>query len=564
MVVVQDMLAKPIPQFSLGAVGGRDDEARGKPADQVYPTAKLSRVVLLLSRCVLGIYMRVFFLLHVSLASTAEVSRKTVHFVRHGEAEHNPRAEAKRAAGCSFAEFFETMLEDDVLDAPLTALGIEQAEATHSRVASSSIQPELVVVSPHVRAIDTARIVFPQCSGGMCRMTPFVIREELRERSGVMLNVQRRKRSELQSIAEYSDCDFSALQEDDTLWTPEVESWESTSERGHRALEYIWSRPEVEIAVVCHGGVLEAILNCIPDGEYTREDVVVEDAALTARFRNAECRSAVLERRDEDGAFVLRALQLSGGGGGEGPVGRAASSRADALSRRAALSAIGGALPLTAAVINDCRRITEASQQADATERLAAGVEHGDGMTPAARFKRVPKLIGTEFIAAVGDPSASSGCGAEHWGIWRDDPGPPGVLLRDFEANLVRTGGRAPAGWRLDDNAWWLEEYGRIMPSTTPLPAGKYVVSGERETTSVLTVRPNGEWALSSGSLFDVTHLPCRSALYTPANPAKPGSCSPASADPGRFRVPPGAPMPEVPGCNKQDHAVLFVLGYAT
>ena len=173
-------------------VGGRDDEARGKPADQAYPTAK-PRVVLLLSRCVLGIYMRVFFLLHVSLASTAEVSRKTVHFVRHGEAEHNPRAEAKRAAGCSFAEFFETMLEDDVLDAPLTALGIEQAEATHSRVASSSIKPELVVVSPHVRAIDTARIASAMPSE--CRMTPFVIRGA-QGASGVMLNVQRRKRSD--------------------------------------------------------------------------------------------------------------------------------------------------------------------------------------------------------------------------------------------------------------------------------------------------------------------------------------------------------------------------------
>ena len=53
-----------------------------------------------------------------------------------------------------------------------------------------------------------------------------------------------------------------------------MESWEARASASP-ALEYIWSRPEVEIAVVCHGGVLEAILNCIPDGEYTREDVVV-------------------------------------------------------------------------------------------------------------------------------------------------------------------------------------------------------------------------------------------------------------------------------------------------
>ena len=89
-------------------------------------------------------------------------------------------------------------------------------------------------------------------------------------------------------------------------------------------------------------------------------------------------------------------------------------------------------------------------------------------------------------------------------------------------------------------------------------------MSGERETTAVLTVRPGGEWALSRGTLYDVTHLPCRSALYTPANPsAESGSCSPARADPRLFRVAPGGPMPDVAGCSRQDHAILFVLGYA-
>ena len=102
---------------------------------------------------------------------------------------------------------------------------MEQARQTH-RTLDATIVPEVVLVSPHVRAIDTARTVFPQCSGETCRMTPFVVREELRERCGVMLNVQRRTRQQLEAIADYADCDFGHLAADDTLWTEAIESWE--------------------------------------------------------------------------------------------------------------------------------------------------------------------------------------------------------------------------------------------------------------------------------------------------------------------------------------------------
>ena len=99
------------------------------------------------------------------------------------------------------------------------------------------------------------------------------------------------------------------------------------------------------------------------------------------------------------------------------------------------------------------------------------------------------------------------------------------------------------------------------------VPPGKYVVTGDREVTTVLTVHPtdkNGDrrWELANGAkLYDVTHLPCRSARYTPATSEN--SCSPANAPKSAFRVTPGAPMPPVEGCHKQDYAVLFVIGVA-
>ena len=49
------------------------------------------------------------------------------------------------------------------------------------------------------------------------------------------------------------------------------------------ALEYAWSRPECEIGIVCHGGILEAILNSIPDEACVRDDV----RSATAHTQNS-------------------------------------------------------------------------------------------------------------------------------------------------------------------------------------------------------------------------------------------------------------------------------------
>ena len=162
------------------------------------------------------------------------------------------------------------------------------------------------------------------------------------------------------------------------------------------------------------------------------------------------------------------------------------------------------------------------------------------------------KLSPIQFIAALGDKDASSGKGAQEWGLWRLDPGPRGVQLGAYE-KLAAKGGKAPAGWQFNDKAWWLEEHGLIMEAPDfPMPSGRYLVTGGRETTTVLTV-DNGKWALDSGKLYDVTHLPCRAARYQGA--------SPASARQSDFPVTPGAAMPPVSGTKKQDYAVLFIVG---
>ena len=176
------------------------------------------------------------------------------------------------------------------------------------------------------------------------------------------------------------------------------------------------------------------------------------------------------------------------------------------------------------------------------------------------QFKRVP----TQYIAALAEPNATSGDNAETWGLWRQDPGPRGVRLKNYAS--LASGAAAPAGWHLDKSAWWLEEHGLIMETPDfPIPAGRYVVTGDRSTTSVLTVHPAAaggkqRWELADGAtLYDVTHLRCRSAVYTPA---KAGStCVPTAAHESDFPVAPGAAMPPVAGCAKQDYQVLIVIG---
>merc|ERR1712238_47000 len=195
------------------------------------------------------------------------------------------------------------------------------------------------------------------------------------------------------------------------------------------------------------------------------------------------------------------------------------------------------------------------------------------------------RLDRTQFIAALGDPSASSGTvpidpntGLSLWGLWPVDPGPRGVMLQDYQQKIVQHYNIAPAGWSFDPQNWWLEEHGLIMepPEPFPLTAGKYLVTGGRTITTTLIIYqesskssgtpPVTKWRLEEGTLYDITHLPCRSARYQPivaGGDDEDGPGSPGAANPKDFPVTPGAIMPSVPGTQQQDYAVIFVVGKA-
>ena len=72
--------------------------------------------------------------------------KKTLHFLRHGNAQHNVNAEPLRAAGCTFQQFLDQMQIDDAFDSALTALGVEQAKTCGELPATKAISNKLELI----------------------------------------------------------------------------------------------------------------------------------------------------------------------------------------------------------------------------------------------------------------------------------------------------------------------------------------------------------------------------------------------------------------------------------
>lgn len=218
-------------------------------------------------------------------------STKTLWILRHGQALHNPRAEAARAAGCSKATFLEWMRRDDALDAPLTRLGVEQAHNVRLPVV-----PDVVVASPLSRALQTADGACPTCERRICY-------EGFREINGWLLNAKRRTKTELEMM--FPKWDFGLLEtETDVLWGPELEDERACGERGYEGLKWLARHFEddTSILLVVHGGLLSFTLQLEPhvilrDGRSSGQQ---ELRLLSARFSNCELRRYELKLEDQE------------------------------------------------------------------------------------------------------------------------------------------------------------------------------------------------------------------------------------------------------------------------
>ena len=220
----------------------------------------------------------------------AHNSTKRVLFLRHGQAEHNPRAEEAREKGCSHETFLSLMKEDDSFDSDLTSLGVSQGRSVKKRYEAQLRDVELVVSSPLSRALKTADLAICPNEGlsssdGRRFHPPRICVEHFREINGYLLNAKRRDRENLIQLF-HSRWDFdTCIPETDETWTDSLESQEDCGERGYQGLLWVSQRKEDNILVVCHGGILRF---CMVD--HPLVNVIDGRDDMGKRFGNCELR----------------------------------------------------------------------------------------------------------------------------------------------------------------------------------------------------------------------------------------------------------------------------------
>ena len=214
---------------------------------------------------------------------------KIIHFQRHGQGFHNLICDMMRDHGLpidfdSSDPKLNPCVREELLDPPLTELGRRQCSG--QRFGCAMLSPELVIASPMLRCIQTAKLSF-----GDHLDVPWVAHEGCREELGLLVGNKRRSLSEIS--ADYPEIDYSAMEEyeADVLWEEYGDERRETvlekSERIYKFLtEYVMNRPEREIAIVCHSAYLFTLLNAVMD---------VEDEELRSWFLTSEVRSLRME-----------------------------------------------------------------------------------------------------------------------------------------------------------------------------------------------------------------------------------------------------------------------------
>lgn len=220
------------------------------------------------------------------LAVNRSNNAKLMWLFRHGQSTGNVAKSAAqaedKARGDGKTTCEDVYVQDTAnLDAPLTALGVEQAEETASKVALWVVQPTLVVVSPLTRSIQSAAIIFrgPLLEGRV----RLVVRPELREYFPRLQEDRGRKIAELLACEKLQalpawPCVKVALQEAaasswsehwDKEWAfgSSYEQHVNDPARASAAVAWLLEQPETEIATVSHWGTINNILNREPWSE---------------------------------------------------------------------------------------------------------------------------------------------------------------------------------------------------------------------------------------------------------------------------------------------------------
>lgn len=216
--------------------------------------------------------------MRVRPGEAAVAGETTVLFVRHAQGWHN-----KDEAELPNWDADGVGLTPKYRDARLTPEGLRQAAALRRRLnETQAAPPDVVVVSPLHRAIQTASLAFA------AHPRRFVATELARERIAYHTCDWRSPRAAL--AAEYAHVDFGLVEHDDDVMWAEAKEVEPTAmastrcqERALALLCWLRRRPERRIGVVSHWVFLKHLFSLFP-----------EHPELSKDFKNAELRAVTL------------------------------------------------------------------------------------------------------------------------------------------------------------------------------------------------------------------------------------------------------------------------------
>lgn len=221
---------------------------------------------------------------------------KILHLQRHGQGYHNLLFYVLRDAGAGIANVYDTdpmknpFVRPEIVDAPLTEQGKLECEALRER--ASTLRPELILVSPLRRAIQSAQLTF----GDFRDKVPLVAHEACREELGLLVCNKRRRLSSTKlefPLVDFSIMDKMGADEEDTLWSPHHR--EHPTDQAKRIYgfftEFVRQRPEKEIAIVGHSAWFYIALNAAIDCS--------NDDHLKSWFRTSELRTLELTFTDK-------------------------------------------------------------------------------------------------------------------------------------------------------------------------------------------------------------------------------------------------------------------------
>jgi len=204
------------------------------------------------------------------------ITSKIIHFQRHGQGYHNLLGDVVRASGRDIHiddpnPDENPFVKPEIQDSPLTFKG--RSEATSRRYEASMLSPQLIVVSPLVRAVQTALLTFAdhiyvKDEEKEKEKIPLIAVDGCREQLGLLTCNKALPLSQTKS--EFPEVDFSLVSHDeaDPLWE-QYDTREAPIDEANRAYEFLTNflmeREEEEIAVVCHSAWLFSVCNAVID-----------------------------------------------------------------------------------------------------------------------------------------------------------------------------------------------------------------------------------------------------------------------------------------------------------